>query len=99
MDLRLGRDELGEDAAQTESFIAQLRPDPVLAGRGRIALVEDQVDHLEHRAEARHANGSSRDLEPDARFGEGSLRPDDALGDGRDRDEKGPSYLLGRQAA
>src|SRR5438105_9152355 len=32
-------------------------------------------------------------------FGEGPLRPDYALGDGRHRDEEPPRDLLGRQAA
>ena len=97
VDFGLGRGELGEDAAQTESLLAQPRSDPVLATRRRISLVEDQIDHLEHRAEARHTLGPRRHLEPDVRFGEGALRPDDALGDRRDGDKEPACDLLGRQ--
>src|SRR5438552_1650976 len=97
MDFRLRRGELGQDAAQTDSFFAQSRSDPVLAhGRG-IALVENQVDHLEDRSEPCDALGPTRHLEPDVRLGEGPLRADDALGDARNRDEEPPRDLLGRQ--
>jgi len=99
VDLRLRRGEFGQDAAQTERFFAKRRSDPVLArGRG-IALIEDQIDHLEDGGEARHALGAARDFEPDVRLGKGPLRADDALGDGRDRDEESPRDLLGRQTA
>src|SRR6266542_539374 len=97
MDLWLGRDELGQDAAQTERLFAQRRSDPVVArGRG-IPLVEGQVDDLEDRSEARDALGPGWDLELDVRLDEGPLGPDDALGDARDRHEKAPRDLLGRQ--
>ncbi len=47
MDFRLGRGELGQDAAQTERFLAQRRSDPVLARCRGIPFVEDQIDHFE----------------------------------------------------
>src|SRR2546427_1593448 len=99
VDFRLGRDDLGQNSAQTGRVLAQRRADPILArGRG-VPLVEDQVDHLEDRSEARHALGPAPDLEPHVRFSEGPFRPDDALGDARNRDEEGPRDLLSRQAA
>ena len=45
--------KLSQDAAQAERVLAQRRPHPVVARGRRVALVEDQVDHLEHRREAR----------------------------------------------
>ena len=95
----VGRGELGQDSAQTERLFAQPRSDPILARRGGIPLVEDQVDHLEDRSETRHSLGPTRDLEADVRFGEGPLRPDDALGDARNRDEESSRDLLSRQTA
>jgi hypothetical protein len=49
--LGLGGKQLGEDPAEAERFRDQLRADPVVAGGGRVALVEDQIDDLEHRGE------------------------------------------------
>src|SRR5438552_38396 len=99
MDFRLGRNELSQDAAQTERVFAERRSDPTRPrGRG-IALIEDEVNNLEDRGEARHALGPARDLEPDVRLGEGPLRADDALGHARDRDEERSCDLFRRQAA
>ena len=51
----LGR-ELGQDAAEPQRVLAERRPHPVVAGGGRVALVEDEVDDLEHgRRAARRA--------------------------------------------
>src|SRR5439155_26656672 len=99
VDLRLVRGEFGQDAAQTERLFAKRWSDPVLARRCGIALVEDQIDHLEDGGEARHALGAARELEPDVRLGEGPLRADDPLGDRGDRDEESPRNLLSRQTS
>ena len=93
------RSELGQDAAEAERVLAERRSHPVVAGGRRVALVEDEVDHLEHRRQAGGALGPARDLEGDARLGEGPLGPDDALGDRRLRHQEGARDLLGRQAA
>ena len=50
----------GEDAAEPQRLLEQLRPHPVVAGGGGVALVEDQVDHLEHRARAARAARRAR---------------------------------------
>ncbi len=42
--------EGGEHAAEAERLAAELGPHPVLARGGRVALVEDEVDDLEHGA-------------------------------------------------
>ena len=47
--LGLARRQLGEDAAEAQRLLAQRRPHPVVARGRRVALVEDQVDDLEHR--------------------------------------------------
>ena len=75
------RSELGQDAAEPQRVLAERRPHPVVAGGRRVALVEDEVDDLEHRRQAGGELGPARDLEGDARLGEGALGPDDALGD------------------
>src|SRR5947207_432775 len=49
--LRLGGEQLGEDAAEPERLLDQLGPDPVVAGGCRVALVEDEVDRLQHGGE------------------------------------------------
>ena len=53
--LGLLRRQLGQDAAEPERLLAQRRPDPVLAGRGRVALVEDEVDRPRARTRAARA--------------------------------------------
>src|SRR5437867_5886302 len=59
----------------------------------------DEVDDLEHRRQTGGEFGAAGDLEGGALLGEGPLGPDDALGDGRLRDEERPRDLLGRQTA
>ena len=51
MHLGLAGRQPRQDAAEPQRLLAQLRPHPVLAGGGRVALVEDEVDHLQHRGE------------------------------------------------
>src|SRR5439155_1081349 len=71
----------------------------IAAGGRRVAFVEDEVDDLEHRGEARGELVLARHLKGDARLGERALRADDALGDRRLRNEKGARDLVGREAA
>jgi hypothetical protein len=97
--LRLFRNELGQDAAQTERILAERGPHPVVSRGRRVAFVEHEVDDFEHRRQAGGAPFPARDLEGDARFGQGPLGPDDPLGDGRLGDEERTRDLVGRQAA
>ena len=71
---------------------------PVVAGGRRIALVEDEVDDLEHRGQARGELGAARNLERHVRLGERALRSDDALRDRRLGDEECARNLFGGQA-
>ena len=57
------RRELGEDAAEAQRVLAQRRAHPVVAGGRRVALVEDEVDDLEHRRQPRRELGAARHLE------------------------------------
>ncbi len=91
--------EAGQDAGQAERLVAQRRPEPVVAGGGRVALVEDQVDDREHGRQSGGAIDAARDLERDTGFGERPLGPHDPLRDGRLRDEEGAGDLVRRQAA
>ncbi len=97
--LRLGRCQTGEDAAEAQRFLAQLRPHPVVAGRRRIAFVEDQVDDLQHRGEARRQFLAARRLEADIGLGQRALGAHDALGHGRLADQEGARDFIGSEPA
>ena len=71
----------------------------VVAGGRDVALVEDEVDDLEHRREPVRELRAARHLERHAGVRERALGPHDALGDGRLRHEKRPGDLVGREAA
>src|SRR5439155_1435961 len=78
------------------SYSAVMRVQSVSSGR-RVALVEDEIDDLEHRREARGQLGPAGDFERDARLAQGPLGTDDPLGDGRLRHEERPRDLVGRE--
>src|SRR6266478_620093 len=99
MDLRIVWNEFGQDTPETQRIFAEGRAYPVLAGGGRVAFVEDQIDHLQHGGQTGGKIGPAGDLKRNARLGEGALGPDDALGDGRLRDEEGARDLLRRQTS
>ncbi len=99
MDLRIVWNEFGQDTPETQRIFAEGRAHPVLAGGGRVAFVEDQIDHLQHGGQTGGKIGPAGDLKGNARLGEGALGPDDALGDGRLRDEEGARDLLCRQTS
>ena len=77
------RSELGQDTPQTQRILAERGPHPVVTGGRRVALVEDEVDDLEHRRQAGGKLGPAGDLEGNLLFGERPLGPDDPLGDRR----------------
>ncbi len=97
MDLRLSRNQLRHDAPETKCVLTESRSHPVLAGGGRVALIEDEVDDFEHRRQPGFDLVSARDLEGHARLGEDPLGPDDSLGDRGLGDEECPCDLPGRQ--
>src|SRR5438128_9513057 len=83
MGLRLAREQLRDEAAEAERIQAKGRSHPVVArGRG-VALVEYEIDHLEHRRETSREIACRRHLERDVRRGQGSFGTDDPLRDGR----------------
>ena len=94
-DLGLVGHQPGQQPGQADGLGAQVGADEVVAGRGRVSLVEDQIDHGQHERQpvgqlrvARHAVG-------DAGRADLPLGPDQALGDGRLGHEEGPGDLGG----
>ena len=92
---RLGGRQLGENAAEAQRLLAELRAHPVIARRRRVPLVENEVDDRQHRGEALGKLRPARDLEGHALVGQRALGAHDALGDGRLRHEEGARDLLG----
>src|SRR5205085_10764183 len=72
---------------------------PVIGGRCRVALVEDQINDLQHGGEAGRELSPARNLDRNALLGEGAPRPDDSLGNSSLRNQECPGYLLRRQAS
>ena len=99
VDLALVGHQAGEHPAEAQRLVAERRPHPVVAGGGRVALVEDQVDDLEHRRQPRRPLARIRHLERHPGRGERALGADDALGDRRFRHEEGTGDLVGAEAA
>ena len=93
VDLGLLRSQPGQDASQAQRVFAERGPHPVFARRRGVALIEDEVDDLEHRRQTRGALGAARNLEGNALLGERPLGADDALSDGRLGDEEGAGDL------
>ena len=99
VDLRLGGREAGEDAAEAQCIFAQRGTQPVFAGGGGVALVEDEIDDFEHGRQARGAVQAGGNFEGHMRFGERALGAHDALRDGGLRSEKGAGNLRRGEAA
>ncbi len=89
----------GQHPGQSQRVLAQPGAQPVVAGGGRVPLVEDQVDDVQDGAEAGLAVGSVRHLEGDVLRGEGAFGTDDPLGHGRLRHQVGAGDLGRGQAA
>jgi hypothetical protein len=96
VDFRLPRSELRQDTAEAQRILAERWSHPVVTCGCRVALVEYEVDDLEHRRQPGGEIGPARDLEGDAGFSEGPLRTHDSLGDCWLRDEECTRDLLGR---
>ena len=73
--LGLVRGQPGQDSAQPQRILAQPGPHPVVAGGGRVALVEDQVDDFEHRGEPGRQLLALRHLEGHLGLGQASSSP------------------------
>ena len=69
MHLWLVWSEFRQDSAEAQRIIAESGTHPVVARRGRIALVEDEVNDFEYRREPRSELCSARDLKRDVSLG------------------------------
>jgi hypothetical protein len=87
-----------ELAGQPDGLGSQLGPLQTRPRRGRVALVEDEVEHVEHDAETLRLLGRRRQLEGGPGCLDALLGTADALGHSRLRHEEGPGDLGGRQA-
>ena len=99
MRLGLVRCDRCQHPAHPKRFLAELRAQQILAARRRVALVEDEIDDLQHRGEPLREFLAARRLIGQPRFRQRPLGAHDALGDGRVRLQEGARDLLGGQAA
>ena len=99
MDLRLAGCQFGHDPAETQRILAERGSHPVIAGRRRVAFVEDEIDDLEHRRQASLEVGAPRHFEGHVRVSEGPLGPHDPLRDRRFRHEERTCDLVGSETA
>ncbi len=98
VDLGLVRQELGQDPTEAKSLLAQRGAHPVLSGRGRVTLVEHEIEHLEDRRHTGGPVGPLRDLEGHPGVGEAPFGSHDPLGHRGLRDEEGTSDLVRGEA-
>ncbi len=91
--------ERRQHPGQPGRLVGEVAAHPVLAGRGGVALVEDQVDHGHHVVEPRGALRAGRQLERRAGGGQGLLGPGDPLADRRLAGQEPARDLGGRQPA
>jgi hypothetical protein len=96
MCFRLLRRKSHKNSSKPHRFIAKLRSDQVLATTCRISLVEDQVDHLQHRGQAGIARRAERYLEGNVCVPQDLFRPDDPLRHRRLLGQEGATDLFRR---
>ncbi|MEJ2459830.1 MAG: hypothetical protein P8Y58_17500 [Novosphingobium sp.] len=98
--MRLG---LGEQAdqqpPQLDRFARQIRPGQRCARGGGVAFVEYQIDDPQHGFQAIRQLGGSGDLIGNARVADFGLGAHDALGQGRQGNEKGMGDFFGGETA
>ena len=85
--------QLGQQPGQADRLGAQVAADQVVAGRGGVPLVEDQVDDREHEREPVGQLRVPRHPVRDARGADLALGPDQALGHRRLGHEEGAGDL------
>jgi hypothetical protein len=89
----------GDEAGEPQCLPTQIEPHEIVAGMGVVAFVEQQVDDLEHRLEARLELGAARQFEAGARLTQLPLRTYEALRNGRLRCEQRAGDLRDAEAA
>ena len=97
--LGLVGEQRDHDPRQADRLGAQLAADQRVAGGRRVALVEDEVEHAEDAVQPLGQELGRRHAVRDPGVADLALGPDQALGQGRLRDEEGPGDLGRRQAA
>ena len=88
-----------EQLREPRRLVAEVAADELVARRRRVALVEDQVEHGEHRAQALRQQVVGRDAERDARVADLPLRAHEPLRERRLRDEERARDLRRAQTA
>ena len=97
MNFRFVGHQLREHATEAQRLFTKRRSNQIVAGGRRVAFIENEVDHLEHRREPRRAFLRTRNLERNARFGKRPLRTHDSLRNRRFRHDERAGDLVGRQ--
>jgi hypothetical protein len=82
---------LREERGQTHRLFAQLAANEICTLASQVAFVEPEVEHLEHRVQARREFGRGRQRELDAMVADLALGADEALRDRRFLDQERPS--------
>src|SRR5436309_10662810 len=90
--------QLGQNAPESHRILAECRPHPVVAGRRRVALIENEINYLQNRREASRELPPARNLERNMRFRQSSLRANNSLRDGRFAQKISARDLLGGQS-
>ena len=91
--------QVAQHAAETHGLVAEVVACELVARRRRVALVEDEVDDGEDRAQAVGQLGAAGDAVGNARTLDLRLGPADALRHRRLGDQEGAGDLRGGQAA
>ncbi len=96
MDPRLAERRCSEQAAEPQSLRAEIVADQVIALVRCIALVEHEIDDVEHAIEPLLQFRAGGELEGEAALPNEPLRPDQPLCDGRFVGKKGPGDFSAR---
>jgi len=93
------RQQFLQEPSQADGFPGEIRARQRFAGRHRVALVVEEIKHLEHGLEPGRQFGGRRNLVRYARVANLRFGAHDALGDGGGRGKKRPGDGFGGQAA
>ncbi len=97
--LRLVRHEVREQASQADGFVGKVPADQAVAGGGRVALVEDQVEHGQHRVQPLRQQVRRRDAVGNAGVADLAFGAYQSLRQGRLRKQEGAGDLRCGEAA